>query len=31
MLDLKYKEILVLKFLEERSYDEISDILKIPP
>lgn len=29
-LPLKYKEILVLKFLELKSYDEISDILKIP-
>ncbi|MEA1963274.1 MAG: RNA polymerase sigma factor [Patescibacteria group bacterium] len=27
----KYSEILVLKFLEEKSYDEISDILKKPP
>jgi len=26
----KYREILVLKFLEEKNYDEISDILKIP-
>jgi len=29
-LDNKYKEILILKFLEEKNYDEISDILKIP-
>lgn len=29
-LSLKYKEVLVLKFLENRSYEEISDILKIP-
>ena len=29
-LDYKYKEILVLKFLEEKSYEEISDILKKP-
>ncbi len=29
-LDLKYREILVLKFLEEKSYQEISDILKKP-
>jgi RNA polymerase sigma-70 factor, ECF subfamily len=29
-LPLKYKEILVLKFLELKSYEEISDILKIP-
>lgn len=26
----KYKTVLVLRFLEEKSYDEISDILKIP-
>lgn len=26
----KYKEILVLRFLEDKSYNEISDILKIP-
>lgn len=30
MLSIKYKEILVLKFLEDMSYDEISDVLKIP-
>ena len=29
-LPLKYKEVLVLKFLESMSYEEISDILKIP-
>jgi len=29
-LDVKYKEILILKFLEEKNYREISDILKIP-
>jgi RNA polymerase sigma-70 factor (ECF subfamily) len=29
-LELKYKEVLVLKFLEEKSYEEISDILKKP-
>ena len=29
-LDIKYKEILILKFLEEKNYREISDILKIP-
>jgi RNA polymerase sigma-70 factor, ECF subfamily len=29
-MDIKYKEILVLKFLEEKDYKEISDILKIP-
>ena len=26
----KYRTILILRFLEEKSYDEISDILKIP-
>ncbi|MFK7779787.1 MAG: sigma-70 family RNA polymerase sigma factor [Candidatus Gracilibacteria bacterium] len=30
LLDMKYKDILVLKFLEGKNYDEISDILKIP-
>ncbi len=29
-LDSKYKEVLVLKYLEERDYQEISDILKKP-
>lgn len=29
-LPLKYKEVLILKFLEQKSYIEISDILKIP-
>jgi len=29
-LDFKYREILVLRFLEERGYKEISDILKKP-
>jgi RNA polymerase sigma-70 factor (ECF subfamily) len=29
-LPLKYKEVLVLKFLESMTYEEISDILKIP-
>lgn len=29
-LPLPYKEVLVLKFLENMSYDEISDVLKIP-
>jgi RNA polymerase sigma-70 factor (ECF subfamily) len=29
-MDEKYREILILKFLEEKNYDEISDILKIP-
>jgi len=30
MLSEKYKEVLVLKFLENMDYEEISDILKIP-
>ncbi|HOZ56447.1 MAG: ECF RNA polymerase sigma factor SigW [Parcubacteria group bacterium ADurb.Bin316] len=29
-LDDKYREVLVLKFLEEKSYQEISDIIKKP-
>ncbi len=29
-MDIKYREVLVLKFLEEKSYEEISDILKKP-
>lgn len=29
-MDKRYKEVLVLKFLEEKSYQEISDILKKP-
>ena len=29
-IDYKYKEILILKFLEEKNYKEISDILKKP-
>ena len=30
LLKLEYREVLVLKFLENKSYEEISDILKIP-
>jgi len=30
MLSPKYREVLVLKYLEDLSYDEISDVLKIP-
>lgn len=30
LIDTKYREVLILKFLEEKSYSEISDILKIP-
>lgn len=29
-IDNKYKEVLVLRFFEEKSYEEISDILKKP-
>jgi len=29
-LDLKYKEVLVLRYFEEKDYEEISDILKKP-
>src|SRR3989339_442149 len=29
-MDQKYKEVLVLKYLEDKSYQEISDILKKP-
>ncbi len=29
-LDFKYKEVLVLKFLEEKNYQEIMDIIKKP-
>lgn len=29
-LDEKYRDILILKFLEEKSYEEVSDILRIP-
>ena len=30
-IEPKYKSILVLRFLEEKSYEEIADILKKPP
>jgi RNA polymerase sigma-70 factor (ECF subfamily) len=30
-LDSKYQEILILRFLEEKNYEEIADILKKPP
>lgn len=30
-LDPKYREVLVLRFFEDKSYDEISDILEKPP
>ena len=29
-MSLKYREVLVLSFLEKMSYTEISDVLKIP-
>lgn len=29
-IDIKYREILILKFMEEKDYKEISDILKKP-
>jgi RNA polymerase sigma-70 factor, ECF subfamily len=30
-LEQKYRDVLVLRYLEEKSYDEISDILHLPP
>ncbi len=30
-LEPKYREVLILKFLEEKNYQEISDIIKKPP
>lgn len=30
-LDAKYRDALVLRYLEEKSYDDIADILKLPP
>lgn len=30
-LDPKYRDVLILRFLEDRSYEEISDILRKPP
>lgn len=30
-IDKKYKEVLVLRYLEDKEYSEISDILKKPP
>jgi len=29
-LPAKYRDVLVLRFLEEKSYNEISDILRMP-
>ncbi len=30
-IENKYREIIILKYFEEKSYQEISDILKMPP
>jgi RNA polymerase sigma-70 factor (ECF subfamily) len=30
-LDHKYKEVIVLRYIEDKNYDEISDILQKPP
>jgi RNA polymerase sigma-70 factor (ECF subfamily) len=30
MLSMDYREIMILKFIEEKWYEEISDILKMP-
>ncbi len=30
-LDRRYRDVLVLRYLEEKSYDEIADILEMPP
>jgi len=30
VIDLKYREVLILRYFEHKEYDEISDILKIP-
>ena len=30
-LDQRYRDVLVLRYLEEKSYDEIADILELPP
>jgi RNA polymerase sigma-70 factor (ECF subfamily) len=31
LLDQKYRDVIILKYLEEKSYDEIADILHKPP
>jgi RNA polymerase sigma-70 factor, ECF subfamily len=31
LLDIKYRDPLILRFFEHKEYEEISDILKIPP
>ena len=30
-LDQRYRDVIVLRYLEEKSYDEIADILELPP
>jgi RNA polymerase sigma-70 factor, ECF subfamily len=30
-LDAKYRDVLVLRYMEDQSYDDISDILRLPP
>ena len=30
-LERRYREVLVLRYLEDKTYDEISDILELPP
>lgn len=30
-LEPRYRDVLILRFLEEKTYDEISDILSLPP
>ncbi len=30
-LDVRYRDVLVLRYLEEKTYDEIADILEMPP
>jgi len=30
-LDQRYRDVLVLRYLEEKSYDDIADILELPP
>ena len=30
-LDLRYRDVLVLRFLEDKGYDEIAEIMQVPP
>ena len=30
-LDMRYRDVLVLRFLEDKGYDEISEIMQVPP